>query len=136
MSKELYWLALTLAATALFAFPYVLNRIAVRGLMGAMANPSPADKPLAAWAERAQRAQQRAHMNAVENLVLFAPAAIAVHILNLGDGLTAAACMIFFIARLFHYAVYVAGIPVLRTLAFFGGWAGIMILIARLLGLL
>jgi uncharacterized MAPEG superfamily protein len=130
MSIELYWLSLTLAITALFAFPYVLNRIAVRGLLGAMRNPSPEDKPLAPWAERAQRA----HANAVENLVLFAPAVLAIQLLNRGDPLTGMACALFFFSRLIHFVVYTAGIPVLRTLAFFGGWAGVAILVARLLG--
>ena len=132
MSKEIFWLALTLAMTALLAFPYVLNRIAVRGLRGAMKNPSPDDKPVPAWAQRAQRA----HANAVENLVLFAPAALAVHVANLGNSLTATACGLYFFSRLLHYVVYSAGIPVVRTLAFFGGWVGIAILVARLLGLL
>jgi len=131
MSNELYWLSLTLAVTALLAFPYVLNRIAVRGLVGAMSNPAPDDIPLAPWAQRAQRA----HTNAIENLVIFAPAVLAIQLLNRGDSLTAMACALFFFARLVHYVVYTAGIPVLRTLAFFGGWAGIAILVARLLSL-
>ena len=132
MSTELFWLCWTLAATALFPFPYVLNRVAVRGVIRTMGNPSPDDKPLAPWAERAQRA----HANAVENLVLFAPAVLAVHLLNRGDSLTAAACGLYFAARMIHYVVYTAGIPVVRTLAYFGGWAAIAILIARLLGVL
>jgi uncharacterized MAPEG superfamily protein len=131
MSAEIHWLALTLAVTALFTFPYVLNRIAVRGLGGTMANPSPDDAPLAMWAQRAQRA----HANAVENLVVFAPAVLAVQIMNRGDSLTATACAIYFFSRVIHYIVYTAGIPILRTLSFFGGLIGIAILVARLLGL-
>ena len=45
MSKELFWLTLTVAMTGLFWVPYILDRINVRGLMATMANPSPADKP-------------------------------------------------------------------------------------------
>ncbi len=131
MTKELWWLSLTLALTALLAFPYVLNRIAVRGLMGTMGNPSADEKPVPAWAQRAQRA----HGNAVENLVVFAPAVLAVQMANLGDAMTATACSLFFFSRLVHYIVYTAGVPVVRTLAFFGGWAGIAILVGRLLGL-
>lgn len=130
LPQELQWLALTLAATALFAFPYVLNRIAVRGLFGTLANPAADDKPLSSWAQRAQRA----HLNAVENLVLFAPAAIAVAITQRGDGLTATACAVYFFARVLHYLVYTAGIPVVRTLAFFAGWGAVAVLLARLLG--
>ena len=129
MSKELFWLSLTLAATALFTFPYVLNRIAVRGLWGTMSNPSISDPPQPAWAERARSA----HANATENLVLFAPAVIVVSMLNLGNASTVVACQLYFFSRLIHYVVYTAGIPVLRTLAFFGGWTGIAILVYRLL---
>jgi hypothetical protein len=49
--------------------PYILNRCQVRGLGGAMANPSRNDKPHAEWATRLMFA----HDNAVENLVMFAP---------------------------------------------------------------
>jgi uncharacterized MAPEG superfamily protein len=129
MSKELFWLSLTLAATALFAFPYVLNRIFVRGLWGTMSNPAVSDPPQSAWAERARCA----HANATENLVLFAPAVIVVSMLNLGNASTVFACELYFFSRVIYYVVYTTGIPVLRTLAFFGGWAGIAILVYRLL---
>lgn len=132
MSNELYWLAATLLLTACMAVPYTLNRIAVRGLMGAMANPSPADKPQSDWARRAQAA----HANAIENLAVFAPAAIAVHVANLGNSVTATACMVYFFARLAHYLVYTGGIPVLRTLAHTVGVFAMLALILRLLGAL
>jgi uncharacterized MAPEG superfamily protein len=130
MSREIYWLALTLGLTLLFWVPYVLNRMVVRGIGGTMANPKPADTPLSPWAERAKAA----HANAIENLALFAPAALAVHVLGAGDATTAFACALYFFSRLAHFVVYTAGIPVLRTLAFAGGWAGTAILVARLMG--
>ena len=40
MTKELLWLTLTVILTGLLWVPYILDRIMVRGLMGAMANPS------------------------------------------------------------------------------------------------
>jgi len=52
MSTELFWLMLTVAMTGLFWVPYILDRIMVRGLMGAMANPSPNDKAQSPWARR------------------------------------------------------------------------------------
>jgi uncharacterized MAPEG superfamily protein len=132
MTNELYWLALTLAATALFWLPYVLNRMVVRGVMGTLANPSPADAPLAPWAQRAKAA----HANAVENLVLFAPAVLAVHATGGGDSLTTFACELYFFSRVAHFIVYTAGIPVLRTLLFTSAWVGVVILVGRLLGIL
>ncbi len=64
MSKELYWLALTVAMTGLMWVPYILDRIMVRGTTGALANPSVNDKPQSAWAQR----MMAAHANTVENL--------------------------------------------------------------------
>ena len=130
MSREIYWLALTLSLTLLFWVPYVLNRMIVRGIGGTLANPKPTDTPLSAWAERAKTA----HANAIENLAVFAPAALAVHMLGAGDATTAFGCALYFFSRLAHFVIYTAGIPVLRTLAFVGGWAGTAILVARLLG--
>jgi hypothetical protein len=48
MSAELFWLVLTVAVTGWV--PYILDRIMVRGLMGAMANPSANDKAQSPWA--------------------------------------------------------------------------------------
>ena len=50
MSTELFWLVLTIAMTGLLWVPYIVDRLMVRGPMGAMANPSPKDKPQSAWA--------------------------------------------------------------------------------------
>ena len=131
MSAEIHWLSLTMGMTLLFWIPYVLNRMVIRGVMGTVANPSPADKPLSDWATRAKAA----HANAIENLAVFAPAALAVHALGLGDSLTATAGAIYFYSRLAHFVLYTAGVPWLRTLAFVGGWIGTVILVLRLLGI-
>ena len=130
MSKELYWLILTVALTGLIWVPYILDRIMVRGVMGAMADPSPDDKPQSLWAQR----MMAAHVNAVENLVVFAPLALAAQALNIHTAATAFACALYFWSRLAHVVVYTAGIPVLRTLSFTGGFVGQAILALALLG--
>ncbi|HPF46701.1 MAG: MAPEG family protein [Alphaproteobacteria bacterium] len=132
MTEELYWLVLTTLMTALFWLPYILNRIMVRGLMGAMGNPSPDDKPEAAWAVRAHAA----HNNAVENLVIFAPLVIATQMLGVSTSLTATMCMLYFLARLAHYIIYVLGIPVARTLAFALSFVAEVVLALNLLGMM
>ena len=38
---ELFWLTLTTVLTGLVWVPYILDRMAVRGLMGTLDNPSP-----------------------------------------------------------------------------------------------
>ena len=45
MSKELFWLTLTVAMTGLIWVSYILDRMMVRGMMGALANPSRSDAP-------------------------------------------------------------------------------------------
>jgi uncharacterized MAPEG superfamily protein len=79
MSAELFWLVLTVAMTGLIWVPYILDRIMVRGLMGAMANPSPSDKAQPPWA----RQMMAAHVNAVENLVIFAPLVLTARALGI-----------------------------------------------------
>lgn len=132
MTQELFWLILTAFMTALFWIPYILHRIAKRGLMGAMANPSPDAVPVDPWADRAQRA----HENAIENLAVFAPLVIAVQMTGMNSGFTAGAAMFFFFARLAHYVVFTLGIPVVRTLTFAAGFLAQAALALRLLGVL
>jgi uncharacterized MAPEG superfamily protein len=132
MSKELFWLTLTTAMTGLFWLPYILDRIMVRGLMGAMANPSASDPPQSRWAER----QMRAHTNAVENLVVFAPLVLTLNALGISTAATATACAVFFWARLAHYLVFTFGIPVVRTLSFAVGFAAQAVLVLTIFKLI
>lgn len=131
MSTELYWLVLTTLMTSLFWLPYILNRIMTRGLMAAL-KTNPGDSPHSDWAERAILA----HKNAVENLVIFAPLVIVTHILGMGNEMTAMMCMVYFVARLAHFVIYTAGIPVLKTLAFAAGFVAQAVLALNLLGMM
>lgn len=129
MTTELYWLTLTALMTALFWMPYVLNRIVVSGLAGALAGTSPSDASQSSWANRAIRA----HTNAIENLAIFAPVVLTAHALNISNGATKAAVVVYFFARLVHYVVYTAAIPAARTLAFTAGWLAQIAIIASIL---
>jgi uncharacterized MAPEG superfamily protein len=118
MTRELFWLTLTVILTGVMWVPYTLNRLQVRGLGPAMANPSRDDKPQSGWANR----MMFAHDNAVENLVLFAPLVLILNVADYSSPTTVLACAVYFWARLLHLLVYAAGIPVVRTLAFTVGW--------------
>ena len=118
MSRELMWLTLTVVLTGLLWVPYIIDRIMIRGMMGAMANPSRKDKAQSAWAMRLYFA----HTNAVENLMIFAPLVLILDSQNHSTESTAIACAVYFWARLAHVVVYVMGVPVLRTLAFAVGF--------------
>jgi uncharacterized MAPEG superfamily protein len=118
MTRELFWLTLTVILTGLLWVPYILNRCQVRGLGGAMANPTRNDKPQAEWANRLMFA----HDNAVENLVIFAPLVLILNAIDYSSKWTVLACAVYFWARVAHLIVYTLGIPVFRTLAFTVGF--------------
>jgi len=130
MSQELYWLTLTVILTGLLWVPYILDRVMVRGLMGAMANPSPTDLPQSAWAQRLQKA----HVNAVENLVIFATLVLTLNVLHHSTESTVLACAVYFWARLAHAIIYWLGIPVLRTLSFAVGFLAQVALVLAVFG--
>ena len=118
MTPELFWLTLTVILTGLLWVPYSLNRIAVRGVLGTMANPSRGDKPHALWATRLMFA----HDNAVENLIVFAPLVLILNAIDYSSSWTVMACAVYFWARVAHLIVYTLGLPVFRTLAFVVGF--------------
>jgi uncharacterized MAPEG superfamily protein len=118
MTRELFWLTLTVILTGLLWMPYMLNRWQVRGIAGTMANPSRNDKPHAEWATRLMFA----HDNAVENLVIFAPLVLILAEIDYSSKWTALACAVYFWARLAHLIVYTLGLPVFRSLAFTVGF--------------
>ena len=125
MTRELFWLTLTAIMTGLMWVPYIVDRVMVRGLMGAMDNPSPNAKPHSPWARR----QLYAHDNAVENLVIFAILVLVANALHISTTVTATACAAYFWARLAHYIIYTMGVPVLRTLTFVAGFAAQLVLV-------
>jgi len=118
MTRELFWLTLTVVLSGVLWVPYILNRIQVRGLTGSMANPSRADAPQAEWANRLMFA----HDNAVENLIIFAPLVLILNAIDYSSSTTVLACAVYFWARLAHVIVYTLGIPIFRTLAFAVGF--------------
>src|SRR5713101_4654469 len=56
--------------------------------------------------------------------------------LGIANGATAAACAVYFWARLVHYLVFTFGIPVLRTLSFAVGFAAQAVLVLALFKLI
>jgi len=130
MTKELLWLTLTVVLTGLMWVPYILDRIMVRGLMGAMGNPKRGDKPQSPWAQRLYFA----HTNAVENLIIFAPLVLILDAQGHSTESTVIACAVYFWARLVHAVVYTMGVPVVRTLAFAVGFVAQVALVFAVFG--
>lgn len=128
MTIELKYLALAAAWNAFMWLPYILNLIAVRGLVNAVGYPSdPA--PMADWAQRLKAA----HYNSVENLVLFATVALVAHAAGISNEATAMSAMTYFGARIVHTLAYTFAIPWLRTLSFATGWLAIVCFLTQIL---
>lgn len=130
-SDEIHWLVLTLLMTMVMWVPYILSRMLEQGILTALWDPHGLTATKVAWAER----MMRAHENAVENLVIFAPLVLLIESADLNTPLTATACMIYFYARLAHFLVFVFAVPLLRVVTFLIGFAMQIILLARLLQL-
>ena len=129
MTTELWYLSLTAGFTSLMWVPYILNAMAVRGVMATLGNPR-ADAPdLSPWAARAKRA----HANAIENLVVFAALVLVASATPVSNDLTVGAAAAYFWSRVAYHFIYIAGIPVLRTLSFLVGFGCQIALASQLL---
>ena len=129
MTTELFWLTLTIAMTALFWVPYILNRMAENGVWEALQNPNFDEPPKALWAGR----MMHAHTNAVENLVIFAPLVLVLSVAGISTSTTVGASMLYFSARAAHYVIYTLGIPFFRTVMFIAGFVAQMTIALTLL---
>ncbi len=130
MTTELHWLVLSILLTAILWMPYIINRLLEQGIFAALWDPDGETATKVAWAQRLMSA----HVNAVENLVIFAPLVIITHILDMNTELTATAAALYFFSRLAHVVLFTFHVPVLRIVAFFGGFIAEMILVFNLLG--
>lgn len=117
MKTELLYLTYSAALTGLLWVPYILDRLAVRGITDAVGYPQN-PKPQSPWAERLLKA----HHNAVENLVVFAALVLAAHALGVTSTAIATASIVYFWARVAHALAYTFAIPWVRTLAFAVGF--------------
>lgn len=128
MTSELMSLTWVVALSAIMWVPYILNMIMVRGLVDVVGYPDN-PKPLAPWAAR----MRKAHTNAVENLVVFAALVLTLNAAGISNETTVLACILYFWARLVHFAVYTFGIPWIRTLAFVASWLCSVALLVQLI---
>ena len=113
MKTELLYLAYVTVFTGILWVPYILDRIAVRGIMDAVGYPAN-PKPQSPWAQRLMLA----HYNAVENLVVFAALILLAHAMGITSAAIATAAVVYFWARVVHAVSYTFGIPWVRTLSF------------------
>lgn len=129
VTGEVYWLLLTILMTALMWVPYIINRILEQGVITAIMDPYGVTEAKAPWANR----MMSAHVNAVENLVLFAPLVILLMLYEAGTEQTVLATKVYFFARLAHFLLFTFAVPVLRIVSFLTGFAAEMVLLSVLL---
>ena len=131
MSIEVSVAVVTALFTLLLVLAFGMGAIRPLGLKTIMGNRE--NMPvLTGWVGRAQRA----HVNALENLLPFAVIAIAVQLANVSNGLSQAAALIFLAARLLHGITYLAGVQGVRTLAWNTGFAATIAMALPLLSVL
>lgn len=90
------------------------------------------DTPFAvpAWIERTRRA----HANMVENLVPFACLVLVAHVGGKANATTALAAQLFFWSRVAYTLVYMAGIPLVRTVIFAVAVTADFLILLQILG--
>lgn len=81
------------------------------------------------WAGRAERA----HRNMLESLPLFIALVLIAHLARRTDPITLLGEELFFVARLAYAAIYIAGIPWLRTAAWCISVVGLVMIFVELL---
>lgn len=83
---------------------------------------------LTGWALRAQRA----HVNMLESLVIFAVLVLVAHATDRLNETTALGANLFFWGRVAYALVYVAGVPWLRTAVWAVSLVGLLMILAEL----
>ena len=76
---------------------------------------------------------RRAHLNMLENMVLFTALVLIAAVGGKANAMTAMGAMIFFWARLAYAIIYLAGLPWLRTLAWAVSVIGMVMIALQLL---
>ena len=122
MSTDLKYLAFTALLTASLWIPYVVAQVTTNGPLAPPNYIDPTPRALPLWGKRADRT----YINSVETFAPFAALVIAVHLAGKANAMTAFWTTSFFWLRLAHAAVYLLGIPYLRTLIFTLGYVAIV----------
>ena len=128
MTTDLWMLVYTGLLSTFFFFTYGTGRILAPGGINWLFGNR--DTPLATpeWTARAQRA----HQNLVENLAPFAILVLVAHVTGKANSTTALGATLFFWGRVAHAGTYIAGIIYARTVAFFVGTIGELMILSQL----
>lgn len=121
MTTDLMYLALTAVVTASLWIPYIVAQVTTNGFLAATNYTDPTPRPVPLWGRRADRT----YLNAVEAFAPFAAIVIVAHLSGKANGMTAFWATWFFWMRLVHAAVYLTGVPYIRTVVFTLAWLAV-----------
>jgi uncharacterized MAPEG superfamily protein len=127
MKPELMWLLWAVALTVvqmLVAVSGATLQVGLPMLAGNREGPP----PFAGWVGRAMRA----HRNMLENLVLFTALVLTAVVAGKTNEMTLLGAQLFVWARLVYAAVYLAGVPWVRTGAWFVSMIGLVLIFLQL----
>jgi uncharacterized MAPEG superfamily protein len=114
MTTDLRYLAYTAILTAALWIPYVVAQVMTNGFLAAPNYIDPTPRPVPLWGKRADRT----YLNAVEVFAPFAALVIVAQLAGKANTMTAFWTICFFWLRLAHAAVYLLGVPYVRTVIF------------------
>ena len=131
MTTELFYLLFTALLTGVLWIPVVIGYVSSRGLLKPADYQVAPTSPLPDWVNRANRA----HMNAVENIVSFAPVVLIANSVGVSTAITGLSAAVYFYARAAHAVIHISGFSLFRarTVAFTIGWVAFMTFTVELL---
>jgi uncharacterized MAPEG superfamily protein len=130
LTADIFWLVMAICFTGLMFTPYIFELMIEHNPFKVVWDSRSALPYNTDWAVRAKRA----HYNAVENLVIFAPLVLVVQNIGLSGPQTALVAEIYFFARLVHFAAFTLAVPVVRTASFLVGFGCQAFLALRIFG--
>lgn len=115
MTQDLWMLLFLAVWTEVLTLPPLAARASVPGgIRWIFHNRDTVLEGVAPWGGRAIRA----HSNMADNLAIYAAVIAIAHFTGAANAVTALAATVIVVARVLHAAVYIAGIPYLRTAVF------------------
>ena len=127
MTTDLWCVVAASVWGLLLAYVPVLGRVLSHGARWGFGNREQHVEG-APWVQRADRA----YANHLANLAPFVALALVAHVSGERDDVTATAAIVFLVARVLHSLLYIAGVPFVRTLAFWASVGALIAIVTRL----
>ncbi len=124
MTTELWMLAATGVLHFMLAMVAALPRLTLNGIPWGLGNRQQESGKVSEWARRAQATSD----NMLENIPLIVIAVVVVHLSGSANATSALGAQIFVGARVAHAAIYIGGVPYIRTASWMVSIAGVVMM--------